>query len=75
MARNTELTSYDEQAVEAFDEGANVPEYMAYGSAPSMAMRDYSLPEDMPLFLSNDAEEPRQRGFGSGGDKSLDRAA
>jgi hypothetical protein len=28
---NTELTSYDEQAVEAFDEDASVPEYMAYG--------------------------------------------
>ncbi|QWG13470.1 hypothetical protein KMZ29_01605 [Bradyrhizobium sediminis] len=74
MARNTELTSYDEQAVEAFDEDANVPEYMTYGSAPSMAMRDYSPPEDMPLFLSNDVAEPKQRGFGSGGDRNPDRA-
>ncbi|QWG23657.1 hypothetical protein KMZ93_01525 [Bradyrhizobium sediminis] len=74
MARNTELTSYDEQAVEAFDEDANVPEYMAYGSAPSMAMRDYSLPEDMPLFLSNDVAEPKQRGFGSGGNRNPDTA-
>jgi hypothetical protein len=74
MARNTELTSYDEQAIETFDEDANVPEYMAYGSAPSMAMRDYSLPEDMPLFLSDDVAEPKRRGFGGGGDRNPDRA-
>ncbi|MFZ2157631.1 MAG: hypothetical protein WAV72_16125 [Bradyrhizobium sp.] len=74
MARNIELTSYDEQAVETFDEDVNVPEYMTYGSAPSMAVREYSPPEAMPLFLSNDVAEPKQRGFGSGGDRNPDRA-
>lgn len=79
MARNTGLTSYDEQydeqAFEAFDEDAIGPEFMASGSTPSMAKRDYFLPEDIPLFLSNDTGAPRQRGFGSGGEKSFDRAA
>lgn len=69
MARNTELTSFDEQTVEVFDEDAS--EYLAYGSAPSTAVREYSPPEDMPLFLSNEIAEPRQRGFGSGGNRNL----
>ncbi len=46
-----------------------------------MAREDYSLPVDrysapeepMPLFLSDDAEEPRRRGFGTG--RELNRAA
>jgi TPR repeat protein len=40
-----------------------------------MALKDYSLPEDpMPLFLSEGAEESRQRGFGTGGERILKRA-
>ncbi len=50
-------------------------EFMACGSTPPMAKSDYFLPEDIPLFLSNDAAEPRQPSFGSGGDKGIDRAA
>lgn len=78
MAQNTGLTPYDEQTiydeptVESPDEFASGPEFMAYGTTPSMAKKDYFLPEDIPLFLSNDAEEPRQRGFGSGGEKNFD---
>ena len=72
MTRNTSFTPYDDQTVGAFDEDARDPEYMAYGSPP-MATEDYALPEDrMPLFLSADAEEPRLRGFGTGGHSHRD---
>jgi TPR repeat protein len=74
MARNTRLTPYDEQLLGAFDEDANGREFMAYGSTTPTTTEVYALPEDpMPLFLSGDAEEPRQRGFGSGGERG-DRA-
>jgi hypothetical protein len=74
MARNT--TPYEEETVGAYDEEPGGSEFMAYGSAPSMALKDYSLPEDpMPLFLSEGAEESRQRGFGrTGGERILKRA-
>jgi hypothetical protein len=80
MARHTRLTPYDEpydeQLVGAFDDGASGPEFMAYGSAPPMARDGDSLPEDpMPLFLSSDDEEPRQRGFGTGRETKRDNAA
>jgi TPR repeat protein len=40
-----------------------------------MAAKDYSLPEDpMPLFLSEGAEESRQRGFGTGGERIRETA-
>ena len=70
MARNTRLTPYDEQLLGAFDEDASGREYMAYGSTTPMTTEVYALPEEpMPLFLSNDNdEEPKQRGFGSGGE-------
>jgi hypothetical protein len=60
MARNIRLVPYDEQ-IEPFDEAANNPECMIYGSpAPSTATESYFPPEDsMPLFLSDDAEEFR----------------
>jgi TPR repeat protein len=73
MAQNARLTShdcgsyYDEQTVESLDEPAGGPELMAYGSTSSMAKRDYFLPEDIPLFLSNDAAEPGPGGFGDNG--------
>jgi hypothetical protein len=71
MARHTRLTPYDEPYDEpiagAFDDGASGPEFMAYGAEPTMARDGYPLAEDpMPLFLSSDDEEPRQRGFGTG---------
>ena len=84
MAQNTRLrsssehTGYDEDAVGAFDQDTSGPDFVAYGSTPSMAKRDYFLPEDIPLFLSNDSEEPGPRnfrsGFGSGGDRRFDRS-
>lgn len=75
MARNTSFTPYEEETVGAYDEEPGGPEFMAYGSAPSMALKDYSLPEDpMPLFLSEGAEESRQRGFGTGGERIPKRA-
>lgn len=80
MARNIRLTPYDEQGgyddhpVQSLDEPANGPEFLAYGSTPSMAKRDYFLPEDIPLFLSNDAEEPQPPRFGSGRDRHLELA-
>jgi TPR repeat protein len=75
MARNTSFTPYEEETVGAYDEEPGGPEFMAYGSTPSMALKDYSLPEDpMPLFLSEGAEESRQRGFGTGGERIPKRA-
>src|SRR5664279_397723 len=75
MARNTSFTPYEEETVGAYDEEPGGSEFMAYGSAPSMALKDYSLPEDpMPLFLSEGAEESRQRGFGTGGERIPKRA-
>ena len=72
MARNTSFIPSDDQSVGAFDEDASYPEFMAYGSPP-MATEDYALPEDrMPLFLSSEAEEPRPRGFGTGGHSHRD---
>jgi hypothetical protein len=73
MARNTNFNPYDEEMAGAYDEEPTVPEFMSYGSSPSMADEDY--PEDaMPLFLAGGDEEPRQRGFGTGGERILDRA-
>ena len=70
-----EQTVYDDQPVQLLDGPADGPEFLAYGSTPSMAKRDYFLPEDIPLFLSNEPDEPRQRRFGSGGDSDFHRAA
>jgi hypothetical protein len=68
MARNSSFTPYDDRMTRAFDEDAGDPALMPYGSSPSMATEDYALPEDrMPLFLSSAADEPRSRGFGTGG--------
>ena len=77
MARNTSFTPYDDEVVETYDdEERGGPEYPAYGSAPPMATEDYSLPEEpMPLFLSGDPDEPRRRGFGSGGDRIQETAS
>jgi len=76
MARNKSFNPYDEEDEEivgAYDEEPNDSEFMSYGSSPSMAEEDY--PEDpMPLFLSGGDEEPRHRGFGTGGERLLDRA-
>lgn len=73
MAQNTRLAPYGEHTVEQPDDIASDPEFGAYGPTPSMANKDYFLHEDIPLFLSSDAVTPRQRGFGSGGERSLDR--
>jgi TPR repeat protein len=75
MARNTKLTPYDEQIVGAFDDDASSPDFIGYGSTPSMATDDYSHPDDpMPLFLSNAPEQPRPRGFGTGSGTDRNRA-
>ena len=76
MARNKSFNPYDEQDEEivgAYDEEPNDSEYMSYGSPPAMAEEDYP-DEPMPLFLSGGDEEPRHRGFGTGGERLLDRA-
>jgi TPR repeat protein len=68
MARISSFTPFDERRVIAFDDDPGDPEFLAYGSLPALASEDY--PEDpMPLFLSGDAGEPRQRGFGMGGER------
>jgi hypothetical protein len=77
MARDIRLTPYDEQMIEPFEEDASGPEYMAYGSsAPTRAPGNYFPPEEsMPLFLSDDVDAPRHRGFGTGGERNRSRAA
>jgi hypothetical protein len=76
MARNIRLTPYDEQLFGEFDEDATGLDLTAYGSTLPMTTDSDLLPEDpMPLFLAaDDEEEPRRRGFGSGGDGSLNGA-
>jgi hypothetical protein len=74
MARNTSFTRYGQDTFGAYDDEPNDPEFVEYESAPPME-DDYALPEDpMPLFLSQGDEEPRQRGFGTGGEVLQDRA-
>lgn len=74
MAQNTRLTACGEQTVKSPGEAAGDGEFIEYGPTPSMAKRDYFLPEDIPLFLSNDAAELRQRGFGNGGENDFAKA-
>ena len=74
MARNKSFNPYDdedEEFVGAYDQEPNDSEFMSYGSSPSMAEEDYPE-EPMPLFLSGGDEEPRHRGFGTGGERPLD---
>ena len=75
MARDIRLTPYDEQMIDPFDEDASGPQYAAYGSsAPSTPTESYFAPDDtMPLFLSDDPEAPRRRGFGTGGGSNQER--
>lgn len=73
MARNTRFNPYDDEMAGSYDEEPSDPGFMAYGSSPSMADEDYPE-EPMPLFLSGGDEEPRQRRFGTGGERILDRA-
>jgi hypothetical protein len=69
MTRNSRFAPYDKPTAGAFDDDASDPDFMAYRSARSTATEDYSMPEDrMPLFLSDEPEEPKQRGFGTGGE-------
>src|SRR3981081_1452629 len=77
MARNIRLTPYDEQMIDASDQDASGPRYTAYGSsAPSTPTESYFPPDDaMPLFLSDDPEAPRPRGFGTGAGKNRDSVA
>jgi TPR repeat protein len=77
MARNIRLTPYDEQMIDAFDEDASDPQYTAYGSSAPPPTETYFPPDDttMPLFLSDDPEPPRQRGFGTGRGGNRETAA
>jgi hypothetical protein len=73
MARKTSFTPYDEQVGAPFDQDPNDSEYMDYDSP--RAVDRYPLSEDrMPLFLSQEDDEPRHRGFGSGGERNWQRA-
>ncbi len=75
MARNIRLTPYDEQMIDAFDQDASGPQYTGYGSStPSTPTKSYFPPDDaMPLFLSDEPEVPRRRGFGTGGGGNQER--
>jgi hypothetical protein len=74
MARNKSFIPYDEQRGSAFDDDASDPEFPAYGSVPALAAEDPHAEDPMPLFLSDNVlsgntDEPRQRGFGTGGER------
>lgn len=75
MARNSSFTPYGEHRGRPFDDDASEPEFLAYGSVPAPAAEDDPLAEyPMPLFLSDsvlsdNADEPRPRGFGTGGER------
>src|SRR4051812_19082839 len=70
MARNTRVTTYDEEFVRARDDHPRRPELRANRSTASRTLNVYSLPEDpAPLFLSDDSVERIRRGFGSGGQR------
>lgn len=76
MARNIKLTPYDEQIIDAFDQDASGPQYTSYGSTPSTPTESYFPSEDtMPLFLSEDPEAPRRRGFGTGAGADPERSS
>jgi TPR repeat protein len=73
MARKTSFTPYDERIGPPFDQDSNDSEFTDYES--SRAVDRYPLPDDrMPLFLSQEDDEPRHRGFGSGGERNWQRA-
>jgi hypothetical protein len=72
MARKTRLTPYGEQIVEAFDLDESGSEFTSYPFTPSMATKD-GFPSDdpVPLFLSDQAEEPEQPGIGKAWDRAV----
>ena len=86
MAQSTRPTPYDEPMLEPFDDNAsgfddrtpNDFEFKAYDTAPLMVRDRYQHPEEMPIFLASDEEEPEHRfgsgRFGSGGARNLSRA-
>ena len=70
MTRNSRFTPYDEPIDRAFDEDTGDGDLGAYEAPPSRAMSNYPIRENrMPLFLADDAEASRQRGFGTGGEE------
>jgi hypothetical protein len=70
MTGNFGFTAYDEPIDRAFDEDTGDRDLDAYEAPPSRAMRNYPIRENrLPLFLADDAEASRQRGFGSGGEE------
>jgi hypothetical protein len=67
MAQKTRLTPYGEQIVEAFDLDES-----GYRCTPSMATKDGFPPDyPIPLFLSDQAEEPEQPGIGKAWDRAV----
>src|SRR5258708_6630168 len=67
MARRARLTTHGEQIVEAFDLDES-----GYRHTPSMATKDGSPPDcPIPLFLSDQAEEPEQPGIGKAWDRAV----
>ena len=74
MAQNTRFPAYGDQAVTSPCEAAGGGEFIEYGPTPSMAKRDYFLPEDIPLFLCKNAAESGPRGFGNGGESDFNQA-
>jgi hypothetical protein len=70
MTRNSGFTAYDEPIDRAFDEDMGDGDLYAYEAPPSRAMSNDPIRENrMPLFLADDAEASRQRGFGTGGEE------
>ena len=73
MAQSTRPSPYDERMLEPFDDGADDPRIEAYGSTSLAVSEAYPPHDDMPIFLSGEAEETQHR-FGSGGERGIGRA-
>jgi hypothetical protein len=70
MAQETRLTPPGEQTVEAFDLDES-----GYRRRPSMATKDGFPPDyPIPLFLSDQAEEPEPPAIGKAWDKAVTRS-
>ena len=73
MAQSIRPSPYDERMLGSFDDGADDPEIKAYGSTSLAVSEAYPPHDDMPIFLSGEADETQHR-FGSGGERGIGRA-
>ena len=73
MAQSIRPSPYDERMLESLDDGADDSRIETYGSMSLAVSEAYPPHDDMPIFLSGEAEETQHR-FGSGGERGIGRA-